>query len=51
MCSIVVSFFTNLSLYIKSKKSRSLEFHLDYPPLLCELSIEFDFSGEPEKPY
>ena len=56
MCSIIVPFLTNLPLYIKSKKSRSSEFHLGCPklvplPLWWELSTEFDSSGGSEEPY
>ena len=51
MCSITVSFFTDLSSYIESKKPRSPEFHLGYPPLLCELSIGSDSSNESKGSY
>ena len=54
MCSIAVSFLTNLSSYIRSKKLRSLEFHLGCSSLLLlllwELSTEPDFSKRSKEP-
>ena len=56
MCSIVVSFLTKLSSYIKSKKSRLSEFHLGCSELVplslwWKLSTEFGFSDGSEGPY
>ena len=54
MCSIAVSFLTNLPSYIRSKKLRSPEFHLGCSSLLLlllwELSTGPDFSERFKEP-